>query len=67
MSQHKGIKPGCVNRNLLYTSYGAKYPIATNEKNSGLTANRRIQILVYTCNTLPYSGKKPPEVIFHRW
>lgn len=63
----KGIKPGCANRKLLYTSYGAKYPIAANEKNSGLTANRRIQILVYPKNTLPYSGKKPPEVIFHRW
>lgn len=65
--KYKGIKPGCANRRLLYTSYGAKYPIATNEKNSGLTRNRRIQILVYPCNTLPYSGKKPPEVIFHRW
>jgi outer membrane protein OmpA-like peptidoglycan-associated protein len=63
----KGIVPGCSNRQLLYTSYGAKYPIATNEKNSGLTRNRRIQILVYPCNTLPYSGKKPPKVIFHHW
>jgi len=65
--QSKGINPGCTNRKLLYTSYGADYPIATNEKNSGLTRNRRIQILVYPCNTLPYSGKKPPEVIFHHW
>jgi outer membrane protein OmpA-like peptidoglycan-associated protein len=55
-------------RTLLYTSYGAKYPIATNEKNSGLTANRRIQILVYPRNTLPYAGcKKPPKVIFYHW
>lgn len=62
----RGIHPGC--RTLLYTSYGAKYPIATNEKNSGLTANRRIQILVYPRNTLPYAGcKKPPKVIFHNW
>lgn len=62
-----GITPGCAQRDLFYTSYGAKYPIATNEKNDGLTANRRIQILVYPQNTLPYFDKKPPETIFYHW
>jgi outer membrane protein OmpA-like peptidoglycan-associated protein len=65
--KQQGINPGCANRKLLYTSYGANYPIATNEKNSGLTVNRRIQIVVYPKNTLPYVGKKPPEAIFHHW
>ncbi len=65
--KQQGINPGCAKRKLLYTSYGANYPIATNEKLSGLTLNRRIQIVVYPKNTSPYVGKKPPKMIFHHW
>jgi len=65
--KQQGINPGCANRKLLYTSYDANYPIATNEKLSGLTVNRRIQIVIYPKNTLPYVGKRPPKTTFHHW